>query len=68
MRNSIYVMVNKLKYNPYTELKNMLGDGLRQVDDIILKLADSHIELIPEIVNHLTQSGGKRIRPILTLA
>ncbi len=61
-------MVDKQKSNPYTELKNMLDNGLRQVDDIILKLADSHIELIPEIVNHLTQSGGKRIRPLLTLA
>jgi octaprenyl-diphosphate synthase len=61
-------MIDKLKSNPYTELKDILSDNLKQVDDIIIKLADSHIELIPEIVNHLTQSGGKRIRPLLTLA
>lgn len=61
-------MNSNLKTNPYNALKNIVSDDMALVDEIILKLADSHIELIPEIVNHLTQSGGKRIRPILTLA
>ncbi len=57
-----------LKTNPYTELKEIISDNLALVDDVILKLADSNINLIPKIIKHLTQSGGKRIRPILTLA
>jgi octaprenyl-diphosphate synthase len=54
--------------NPYSELKNIVLSGLSSVDDIIKGLAENHVELIPEILNHLNQSEGKRIRPILTLA
>lgn len=61
-------MPGNLKTNPYTELKKIVSSDLALVDEIILKLSESHIELIPKIVNHLTQSGGKRIRPLLTLA
>ena len=31
-------------------------------------MRSSHVELIPEIASHLINSGGKRIRPMLTLA
>lgn len=38
------------------------------VNALILSHARSHVELIPNIAQHLIQSGGKRIRPMLTLA
>jgi octaprenyl-diphosphate synthase len=38
------------------------------VNEFILEKAQSHVELIPEIAGHLINSGGKRIRPMLTLA
>jgi octaprenyl-diphosphate synthase len=41
---------------------------MERVNESILAHARSHVELIPEIANHLINSGGKRIRPMLTLA
>ncbi len=41
---------------------------MERVNESILSHAKSHVELIPEIASHLINSGGKRIRPMLTLA
>src|ERR1700752_3135370 len=38
------------------------------VNRIILDRAVSEVELIPELAHHLIDSGGKRLRPMLTLA
>ena len=61
-------MPEKSLPNAYELLRASVLTELKQVDSIILDLAQSKIDLIPEMVNHLMQSGGKRIRPILTLA
>lgn len=61
-------MPEKSLPNAYELLRASVLTELKQVDSIILELAQSKIDLIPEMVNHLMQSGGKRIRPILTLA
>ena len=39
-----------------------------KVNEAILARAASHVELIPELAGHLINSGGKRIRPMLTVA
>nr|WP_150496976.1 polyprenyl synthetase family protein [Roseibium aquae] len=39
-----------------------------KVNELILSKAGSNVELIPEIARHLISSGGKRLRPMLTLA
>ena len=39
-----------------------------RVNEAILARAHSHVELIPELARHLINSGGKRIRPMLTIA
>jgi octaprenyl-diphosphate synthase len=54
--------------NPYDVLKELVGDDLASVNRLILDYANSEVELIPTITNHLTASGGKRLRPLLTLA
>jgi octaprenyl-diphosphate synthase len=41
---------------------------MAMVNEFILEKAQSHVELIPELAGHLINSGGKRIRPMLTLA
>ena len=41
---------------------------MTRVNEFILEKAQSHVELIPELAGHLINSGGKRIRPMLTLA
>ncbi|GGA77040.1 polyprenyl synthetase [Brucella endophytica] len=41
---------------------------MRRVNELILSKAGSDVEMIPEVANHLISSGGKRLRPMLTLA
>jgi octaprenyl-diphosphate synthase len=41
---------------------------LQQVNTLILARTGSDVALIPEVANHLISSGGKRLRPMLTLA
>ncbi|GHC71349.1 polyprenyl synthetase family protein [Limoniibacter endophyticus] len=38
------------------------------VNELILSKAGSDVAMIPEVANHLISSGGKRLRPMLTLA
>ena len=46
----------------------LVADGMERVNRIILDKAGSNVELIPELARHLIDSGGKRLRPMLTLA
>ena len=39
-----------------------------RVNELILSKAGSDVQMIPEVANHLISSGGKRLRPMLTLA
>jgi octaprenyl-diphosphate synthase len=41
---------------------------MERVNEIVLARAGSNVELIPEIARHLIDSGGKRLRPMLTIA
>jgi len=41
---------------------------MSRVNELILSKAGSDVEMIPEIANHLISSGGKRLRPMVTLA
>lgn len=49
-------------------LVDLAAGGMEDVNQIILSKAGSNVELIPEIARHLISSGGKRLRPMLTLA
>lgn len=53
--------------NPLIKLKEIAKKDLDQVDTIILSMIKNKISLIPEISNHTVSSGGKRLRPLLTL-
>jgi octaprenyl-diphosphate synthase len=46
----------------------LMGNDLRIVNDIIHKRMQSEVGLIPTLAGHLINSGGKRLRPMLTLA
>ena len=41
---------------------------MKRVDQTILSRTGSDVAMIPEVANHLISSGGKRLRPMLTLA
>ena len=49
-------------------LVGLVADDMGRVNDGILARAQSHVELIPDLARHLINSGGKRLRPMLTLA
>ncbi len=49
-------------------LVKLTASDMTRVNEFILEKAQSHVELIPELAGHLINSGGKRIRPMLTLA
>jgi octaprenyl-diphosphate synthase len=49
-------------------LLDLVSDDMREVNRIILDKAVSDVELIPELAHHLIDSGGKRLRPMLTIA
>lgn len=44
------------------------GDDLKQVEEHMEMYLRSEVHLIPEIIQHLIGSGGKRFRPLLLLA
>ena len=50
------------------KLVALTAGDMALVNEFILEKAQSHVELIPELAGHLINSGGKRIRPMLTLA
>lgn len=49
-------------------LMELTSGDMARVNEMILSRAGSNVELIPEIANHLISSGGKRLRPMITLA
>ena len=49
-------------------LTDLLAGGMERVNAQILSRTGSEVTMIPEVANHLISSGGKRLRPMLTLA
>jgi octaprenyl-diphosphate synthase len=49
-------------------LVSLVADDLRAVNHVIIDRMQSEIPLIPELAGHLIAGGGKRMRPMLTLA
>lgn len=54
--------------NPLDRLAKALKNDLAAVNAIILDRMQSDIPMIPQLAGHLIGAGGKRIRPLLTLA
>ena len=50
------------------ELQRLVNDDLRVVNELIVKHMHSPVPLIPQLAGHLVAAGGKRLRPMLTLA
>lgn len=46
----------------------LVGKGMENVNQLILSKTGSEVTMIPEVAQHLIDSGGKRLRPMLTLA
>ncbi|MEP9352164.1 polyprenyl synthetase family protein [Xanthobacter sp. KR7-65] len=46
----------------------LVKPDMERVNAVILARTGSDVAMIPEVANHLISSGGKRLRPMLTLA
>src|SRR5262245_52357760 len=49
-------------------LSALVHGDLERVNGLIIARTGSEVTMIPEVANHLISSGGKRLRPMLTLA
>ena len=49
-------------------MMQLVAADLNQVNAVILERMQSEVVLIPELAGHLIAGGGKRMRPMLTLA
>ncbi|MBN9335247.1 polyprenyl synthetase family protein [Devosia sp.] len=54
--------------NPVDKLLAATADDMARVNDLILSRAESHVDMVPELARYLIESGGKRLRPMLTVA
>ena len=61
------VPLKKSANSAYLELKNLLGNKLLKVENLIEQKLKSNVELIGKMSDHHLKSGGKRLRALLTL-
>jgi len=55
--------------SPFEELRTQLAAEMAGVNALIRdRMASEHAPRIPEVTAHLVEAGGKRLRPLLTLA
>ncbi len=54
---------------PHAQLAHVLADEMAAVNTLIAaRMASEHAPRIPQVTTHLVGAGGKRLRPMLTLA
>ncbi len=54
---------------PHEKLASALAQEMEAVNQMIrLRMASEHAPRIPEVTAHLVEAGGKRLRPMLTIA
>lgn len=53
---------------PIDRLLAATAGDMTMVNELILSRADSHVAMVPELARYLIESGGKRLRPMLTVA
>jgi octaprenyl-diphosphate synthase len=58
----------RARRSPLESLQRLVGEDLKAVNQLILQNMQSPVALIPELAGHIIAAGGKRLRPMLTLA
>lgn len=56
------------KPNPLVDLRALVDAEMADVDRIIKDKIISDVKTVPEVGAHIVKAGGKRLRPILTIA
>lgn len=52
----------------FEALRALVADDLAKVNETIIRQMHSPVALIPQLAGHIVAAGGKRLRPMLTLA
>jgi octaprenyl-diphosphate synthase len=65
---TVVSLEGKRKAPSLEPLLSLCADDMARVDREILARMRSPVSLIPELANHLVGAGGKRMRPLLTVA
>ena len=61
--------LDDVSIKPHERLAELLQDDMEAVNGVIAdRMASRHAPRIPEVTAHLVGAGGKRLRPMLTLA
>lgn len=63
-------MTASAKKKPLQDLaltRSLTARDMERVNALIITRAESDIPLIPQVIRHVVLSGGKRLRPVLTL-
>ncbi len=61
--------LDEVKVKPHERLGRWLAEDMDGVNGLIRqRMASEHAPRIPEVTAHLVEAGGKRLRPMLTLA
>ena len=63
-----HVVTDHAGISPVERLNALVAADMKAADRLIHKGMASSVELIPDLARHLIESGGKRLRPLLTLA
>ena len=63
-----HVVTGQPGISPVERLNALVAADMKAADRLIHKGMASSVELIPDLARHLIESGGKRLRPLLTLA
>ncbi|MBL4615867.1 MAG: polyprenyl synthetase family protein [Magnetovibrio sp.] len=56
------------KSSPLDRLADLVKDDLKAANTAIVERMHSPVSLIPQLAGHIIAAGGKRLRPMLTLA
>ena len=61
--------LDEVQQKPHDRLAEALSDDMALVNALIRdRMASKHAPRIPQVTAHLVEAGGKRLRPLLTLA
>ncbi len=68
MQNVKVIDMHDNQTSPIDKLSDLLDQDMKQVNALIIQNMQSDVALIPQLAQYLIMAGGKRIRPLLTLA
>lgn len=68
MNAPAHIKQSDKKPNPAERLIVMADVDMQSVNEIIKERMQSPVGMIPDLAEHLVEAGGKRLRPLLTIA